>query len=55
MKTKIEEVKVHKEPEDITKEFGAIKEKCVDCKKPTVYWMADKHTPLCPDCAKKRE
>ena len=39
---------VHPEPETL----GQPHENCVICKKPTRYWMADKHTPLCPTCAK---
>ncbi len=45
VKTKI---KVELEPEGLE---GI--ELCVDCKKPTRYWKG-KHTPLCPECAKKR-
>lgn len=43
-------VYVHHEP-DRFKSFEA--EDCVDCHKPTRYWL-DPHIPLCPDCAKKR-
>ena len=43
-------VEVHKEPENM----GMPCERCVDCKSPTAYWMEDKHTPLCPECAIKR-
>lgn len=39
---------VHLEPEGLE---GI--EKCVDCHKPSRYWV-DPHTPLCKECAEKR-
>jgi len=41
-------IEVHLEPEGLYPI-----EKCVDCHKPSRYWV-DPHTPLCKECAAKR-
>ncbi len=41
---------VHLEPADLKHDPA---ENCSSCGYPTRYWMADDHTPLCPDCCAK--
>lgn len=47
-------IAIHHEPMGHCKSWGIgdVAEHCVFCNKQTRYWSADKHNPVCPECAK---
>jgi len=48
-------IPIKKEPEWVTKETRGLKERCVFCKTPTIYWHEATNNPVCLSCAPVKE
>ena len=48
-------IPVKREPQEITKGFGNLLEKCFFCKDETHYWHEASNTPICPFCADEKD
>ena len=48
-------IPLKKEPDDFSKHFWGVVEKCHFCKQTTKYWHENTNNPVCPACAKQHK
>ena len=48
-------IPIKKEPAWVTKETNNLKERCVLCKTPTIYWHEPTNNPVCLSCAHDKD
>lgn len=48
-------IPIKKEPAWVTKECRNLHEKCIFCKKSTMFWHLETNNPICEPCALEKE